>query len=108
MGKKRVPAKGAKSGVPEKSPPPQSDLSSAVKALHEAAQSLAATADQMAQMMKQIAGPYSGTGYAQGTTAASSSAAENATKPLSSNGPTAIKDEQAKSFYERLEQAGQL
>jgi hypothetical protein len=108
MGKKRVPAKGTKSGLPEKAPPLQSDLSSAVKALHEAAQSLAATADQMAQMMQQMAGPSSGTGDAQETAAAPSSAADMATKPLSSNGPTAIKDEDAKSFYERLEQTGQL
>jgi hypothetical protein len=107
MGKKRVPAKGTKSGLPEKAPPLQSDLSGAVKALHEAAQSLAATADQMTQMMKQMAGPSSGTSHAQETGTAPSSA-ENATKPLSSNGPTAIKDEDAKSFYERLEQTGQL
>jgi hypothetical protein len=108
MGKKRVPAKETKSGLPEKAPPLQSDLSGAVKALHEAAQSLAATADQMAQMMKQMAGPSSGTGKVQGTAAAPSSAAENATRTLSSNGPTAITDEEAKSFYERLEQTGQL
>lgn len=75
MGKKRVPAKGAKAAAPEKAPPAQSDLSGAVKALHEAAQSLAATADQMAQMMKQMADPSSGTGSAQEIAAVPSSAA---------------------------------
>ena len=108
MGKKRLPAKGAKSGVPEKAPILQSDLSSAVKALHEAAQSLAATADQMAQVMKQMAGPSSGTAHAQETAAVPSSAAEMATKPSPSNGPTSNTDEEAKRFYERLEQTGQL
>ncbi len=108
MGKKRVPTKGTKPRTPQKAPSLQSDLSSAVKALHEAAQSLAATADQMAQMMKQMADPCSGTGHAQDSAAAPSSAAEMARNPLSSNGPTSHTAEEAKRFYERLEQTGQL
>jgi len=108
MGKKRVPAKGTKSGATQKAPPLGNDLSRAVKALHEAAQSLAATADQMAQMMKQMADPSSSTGSMQATAAAPSSAAENAARALFSNGPAAISDDDAKRFYERLEQTGQL
>lgn len=114
MGKKRVPAKATEPKPQQETPIPGSDLSTAVKALHEAAQSLAATATQMAHMMQQMAAQGSGTGNVQGAAAAPSaepsSPAANAAgaEELSSNGSASKKTEETKRFYERLEQTGQL
>jgi hypothetical protein len=114
MGKKRVPGKETNSTTQEKVPTVGRDLSTTVQALQEVAQTLAATSAQMAQMMQQMVGHASGTGNVPGTTAVPpsepASPAPNATgaEDVPSKGSTSKKDEEAKRFYERLEQTGQL
>lgn len=108
MAKKRAPAKETKATPPKNTPAAGSDLSSAVKSLQEAAQSLAATAAQMAQMMQHLAGH--GSGAAPTPLAEPSSPAANAARAEDgpANGSTATTNEEASRFYERLEQTGQL
>lgn len=113
MAKKRPAGKPTTPPPQDKAPAASHDLSATVKTLHEAAQSLATTAAQMAQMMKQMVGDAGGTGGVLGTAAVppseQSSPGRNATKEEAApRGEPSRKDEDAKRFYERLEQAGQL
>jgi hypothetical protein len=108
MGKKRVPAKSTESGSQENAPTAGSELSTTVKTLQDVAQSLAATTAQMSQMMQQMADHASGTGSVQGAEAAPPATNARAAEDESGKGRVSEKNEEAKRFYERLEQTGQL
>ena len=113
MGKKRTPGKASEPPSPEKTPAAGHDLSTTVKTLHEVAQSLATTTAQMAQLMKQMVGHASGIGDPPGTAPAPPEQSSAARKAMNAadvprSGSASKKDEEARRFYERLEQTGQL
>ncbi len=93
MAKKRIPA--ADLGAA----PIGGDLSASLAALHEAAESLAASTARMTERTQQMHGLVAGTRGAQ-PEAPETASASSTRRPEP--------DEEARRFYERLEQTGQL
>jgi hypothetical protein len=102
MARKKSPAR--RSDDPPAADGP--DLSAAVAALNQAAQSLASSAAQMAEVLRQMQGRAAGGGAPEAPAAGAPTAP--AADPPAGEPPPADSAGEARRFHERLEQTGQL